>query len=79
MTWAQNYDPLHNTLAFGQPKEVQLPVCVQIILSWLEKEAIPFSKIATTEPSLEQVFIALTTEGDGHAIEPRNQLQMDLE
>jgi ABC-2 type transport system ATP-binding protein len=60
-----NYDRLHNTLAFAQPKGIEMSALLHAILAFLEREAIPFSKIATTEPSLEQIFIAFSTEAQG--------------
>lgn len=55
-----HYDHLRNTIWFAQPKESQLTQYLKTILNWLEDEKIPFSKFFTSEPSLEEVFLAIT-------------------
>ena len=54
------HDPIRNTVWFGQPKESQLFQHLKTVLNWLEEEKIPFSKFVTSEPSLEEVFLAVT-------------------
>jgi ABC-2 type transport system ATP-binding protein len=56
------FDPLRNTLSFAQPKDSQLVKILYEILNWLEQEKIPFTRFATSEPNLEEVFMALTLE-----------------
>lgn len=56
-----NYDPVRNTVSIAQPKDAQLVPSMQIVLNWLEQEKIVFSNIETNEPSLEEIFLAVTT------------------
>lgn len=58
---AVTYDSLHSNLAFDQPKDSPLLTFLQMILAELKVEEIPFSKFATVEPSLEQVFLAVSS------------------
>ncbi len=55
------YDPVRNTVSIAQPKDAQLVPCMQTVLAWLETEKIVFSNIATNEPSLEEIFLAVTS------------------
>lgn len=57
-----HFDPLRNTISFAQPKDSQLVKHLHEVLSWLETEKIPFSKFATSEPNLEEVFLAVATD-----------------
>lgn len=61
------YDQLRNTIAFAQRREQPLPQFMQAVLTWLEEEKILFSKFATSEPNLEEVF--LTVSSGNHVIE----------
>jgi ABC-2 type transport system ATP-binding protein len=56
------YDPLRNTISFAQPKDAQLVKHLHEVLAWLDQEKIPFSKFATSEPNLEEVFLAIATD-----------------
>ncbi len=56
------FDPLRFTLSFAQPKDAQLAKVLHEILNWLEQEEIPFTRFATSEPNLEEVFLALSVE-----------------
>ncbi|MFX6357507.1 hypothetical protein ABTF91_20195, partial [Acinetobacter baumannii] len=55
------YDPLRNTIAFAQPKDAQLVGALYEILQWLDNEKIAFSRFATSEPNLEEVFLAIAS------------------
>lgn len=55
------YDQVRNTISIAQPKDAQLVPCMQTVLAWLEAEKIVFSNIATNEPSLEEIFLAVTS------------------
>jgi ABC-2 type transport system ATP-binding protein len=55
------FDPLRSTIAFAQPKDSQLVEALHEILRWLEAEKISFSRFATSEPNLEEVFLAVAT------------------
>jgi ABC-2 type transport system ATP-binding protein len=76
---AVSYDSLHNTLAFDQPKDLPLLTCLQTILAELKDEDIPFSKFATVEPSLEQVFLAVSSQGAAGPTAGLSHLHLDLE
>ncbi|HEY9871050.1 MAG TPA: ABC transporter ATP-binding protein [Candidatus Obscuribacterales bacterium] len=54
-----HYDAVRNTLYFAQPKNVRLVQCLDGVVEWLEGEKIPFSKCATSEPSLEEIYLAV--------------------
>jgi ABC-2 type transport system ATP-binding protein len=58
------FDPLRSTLSFAQPKDGQLPRVLREILDWLDNEKIPFTRFATSEPNLEEVFMALAVEAN---------------
>jgi ABC-2 type transport system ATP-binding protein len=55
-------DTLRHTISFAQPKDSQLVRHLHEVLAWLEEEKIPFSKFATSEPNLEEVFLGLATD-----------------
>lgn len=55
-----SFDPVHNSVNFAQPHNVSLPKSLKTILNWLEEENISFSKFSTAEPSLEEVFLAMS-------------------
>jgi ABC-2 type transport system ATP-binding protein len=52
-------DPLRNTIYVSQPQGAELDVFLRDVFDWLSKEKIAFSKFATGEPNLEEVFLAL--------------------
>jgi ABC-2 type transport system ATP-binding protein len=66
------YDASHNTLLFAQPDDLhdnsadyasqnnQLLLNLQAVLVWLKNENISFASFATDQPSLEEVFLAVT-------------------
>jgi len=62
------YDTIHNTLLFAQSKvdgdkadpDQILVSNLQDVLSWLKSESIPCVSVATAQPSLEEIFIAVT-------------------
>jgi ABC-2 type transport system ATP-binding protein len=53
------FDPLRYTISLAQPKDSKLVACLHEVLAWLESENISFSKFSTSEPNLEEVFMAL--------------------
>jgi ABC-2 type transport system ATP-binding protein len=66
------FDPLRQTIAFAQPKDSQLVRVLHEVLNWLESENIPFTRFATSEPNLEEVFLAIAavpTEASVSALE----------
>lgn len=59
------HDRLRATIYFGQGKNMELTESLNLILKWLQDENLPFTRFATSEPSLEEVFLAVT--GDSKA------------
>jgi len=58
-------DVLRRTISFAQPKDRLLVHSMHQLLNWLDEEQIPFSRFATSEPNLEEVFLAVATSGEG--------------
>jgi ABC-2 type transport system ATP-binding protein len=56
-------DPLRNTIYVTQPEGAQLENYLRAVFDWLSQENIAFSKFATGEPNLEEVFLALSKGG----------------
>jgi len=56
------YDPLRHTISLVQPKDSRLVKHLHDVLTWLEDEQIAFSKFATSEPNLEEVFLAVAAD-----------------
>ncbi len=57
-------DILRNTISFAQPQDRKLVRSLHQVLSWLEEEQIPFSRFATSEPNLEEVFLAVASTAE---------------
>lgn len=57
-----SFDPLRNTISFSQPKDSHLVHHLHEVLNWLDQEKVPFSKFATSEPNLEEVFLAIAND-----------------
>lgn len=56
------YDQLRNTITISQPHDTQLLDTLKHFLSWLESKEISFSRFSTSEPNLEEVFLAISEE-----------------
>ncbi len=54
-------DILRNTISFAQPQDRKLVRSLYQVLNWLEEEEIQFSRFATSEPNLEEVFLAVAS------------------
>ncbi len=52
-------DSLRNTIYVTQPEGAELESYLRAVFDWLCREEISFSKFATGEPNLEEVFMAL--------------------
>jgi len=57
-----NFDYLRNTINLSQPGDVELVNTLQRVLAWLSDNKISFSRFATSEPTLEEVFLAISTD-----------------
>ncbi|MBU6450590.1 MAG: ABC transporter ATP-binding protein [Cyanobacteria bacterium REEB67] len=52
-------DELRHTVYISQPEGAELDIYLRTVFEWLRRENISFSKFATGEPNLEEVFLAL--------------------
>lgn len=66
-------DDLRRTISFTQPKDRLLVQSMHQLLTWLDEEKIPFSRFATSEPNLEEVFLAVATSAEEPDPEQLNQ------
>ncbi len=57
-------DVLRNSISFAQPQDGKLVRSLYQVLAWLENEQISFSRFATSEPTLEEVFLAVEAATD---------------
>ena len=57
-----NFDHLRNTINLSQPGDGELVNTLQHVLAWLSDNKISFSRFATSEPTLEEVFLAISTD-----------------
>jgi len=60
-------DPLRNTVYISQPEGSALDVYLRSVFEWLTREDVAFSKFATGEPNLEEVFMALSKSEAGQS------------
>ncbi|HEY9714763.1 MAG TPA: ABC transporter ATP-binding protein [Chroococcales cyanobacterium] len=72
-------DRLRNTISFSQPKDKALVNSLNAILAWLDEEKIPFSRFATNEPNLEEVFLAVAAEPEEVDIEIIGDLDSSMD
>ncbi len=56
------YDALRNTISLTQPENGPLVESLDSILRWLSDKQITFSRFGTNEPTLEEVFLAISQE-----------------
>lgn len=56
------YDALRGTILMGQPADRELTEVLSEFIQWVESSGITFSRIATSEPNLEEVFVAITAD-----------------
>ncbi len=71
------FDPLRNTIAFAQPKDSKLVEALHEILGWLDSEKISFTRFATSEPNLEEVFLAISQPESGEIAMQEQELEHD--
>lgn len=57
------HDCLRNTIYLSQPEHVSVNEFLRYVFDWLESEDIPFTKFASGEPNLEDVFMAVARGG----------------
>lgn len=58
------YDALRNTISLTQHEDGQLVESLDSILGWLAEREISFSRFGTNEPTLEEVFLAISQDLD---------------
>jgi ABC-2 type transport system ATP-binding protein len=66
-------DILRNTISFAQPQDTKLVRSLYQVLGWLEEEQIQFSRFATSEPNLEEVFLAVASTPEDVDVEQLNE------
>lgn len=54
------YDDLRNTVSIGQPEHAELAGYMRKLFEWLDENDIHYSRFATSEPNLEEVFLAIS-------------------
>lgn len=64
------YDTLRNTIILTQPGDSELVESLEAILGWLSESKIAFSRFATNEPTLEEVFLAISQYQKDTVISP---------
>ncbi len=69
-------DLLRNTISFAQPQDRKLVRSLYQLLSWLEDEQIQFSRFATSEPNLEEVFLAVASITEDVDVEQLNEFEV---
>lgn len=55
------YDELRNTVYLAQGQEQDLSGSLSAVLEWLDSKEISYTRFATSEPNLEEVFLAIST------------------
>ncbi len=55
------FDELRNTVYLAQRQDQDLSASLTTVLGWLESEKISYTRFATSEPNLEEVFLAIST------------------
>jgi len=58
-----SYDELRNTFSIALTNERHLSVTLRAVTDWIETEDIPITGVSTSEPSLEEIYLALSHEG----------------
>lgn len=53
------YEEFRRSIVFTPPPAASITEYLENVLWWLKSEAIPFEKFATTEPSLEEIFLSV--------------------
>ncbi|MDZ4835016.1 MAG: ABC transporter ATP-binding protein [Candidatus Melainabacteria bacterium] len=56
------YDALRNTISVSRASDTRLVESLQSILTWLSENDVSFSRFATSEPNLEEVFLAIAND-----------------
>jgi ABC-2 type transport system ATP-binding protein len=64
------YDALRNTISLAQPEDGQLIESLDSILGWLAENSIAFSRFGTNEPTLEEVFLAISQDRGESVVSP---------
>jgi len=61
------YDHVRNTINITQPPDAELVGVLRKLLNWLDANAISFSRLATSEANLEEVFLAIAREEESNS------------
>jgi len=57
-----SYDELRNTFSIALTSEGHLSETLRAVTDWIETEHIPITGVSTSEPSLEEIYLALSHE-----------------
>ncbi|MCC7527415.1 MAG: ABC transporter ATP-binding protein [Candidatus Melainabacteria bacterium] len=57
-----SYDELRNTFSIALISEKHLSETLRAVTDWIESEHIPVTGVSTSEPSLEEIYLALSHE-----------------
>lgn len=57
-----SYDELRNTFSIALTSERHLSETLRAVTDWIETEHIPITGVSTSEPSLEEIYLALSHE-----------------
>jgi len=71
------FDPLRNTISFAQPKDSKLVEALHEILGWLDREKISFTRFATSEPNLEEIFLAISEPESSSLLMQEQEMEHD--
>lgn len=58
------FDAFRNSITFTPPRHQTITEYLESVLAWLKREQIVFEKFATSEPSLEEIFLAVQSARD---------------
>lgn len=59
-------DSFRNSVTFTPPRDYAMTDYLALVLDWLKAENISFDKFSTSEPSLEEIFLAVQSERASH-------------
>lgn len=67
------FDTLRNTMYLNQPNDTEMVSSLRSVLDWLQEEEINFSRLSTSEPTLEEVFLAISSKEGSFEVDEHGQ------
>jgi ABC-2 type transport system ATP-binding protein len=64
MPLQSRYDTIRNTINIMPPANMTLNSCLRHVLDWLETQGLNYSSLSTAEPSLEELYLTLSENGN---------------